>query len=419
VVETAKNRGETVPIVAMKVLEERRPGPRAPRTEDHPMLPPPALEQAPQAPSRIGPVVAALLLHAGVLAAYLAIFHGDLSALVCAPRAKVGAWPFEDVRFGFPTGGYDGQFYYTIARNPWDLASDAHIDLPALRRARILYPVLAWLVTGGDPERLFWALPAINLLAIVGLAWIGATLARHYGRSPWWGLLLPLAVNAGLPLVRDLTDPLATLAVAGLLAAWLRRRSTTVLGLWAMAAVLSREQNVVIVAIVAVQCLADRSWRRAVVMALALAVWAGWTGFLWQHYGSLPSAPENVGRPFSGMYFRWTHPFDVTRRAPTHGVAIAVLTAQLATCLLLALLPTERTTRLVALAGVCLLMIAGPVLFQDTPTYLRVFTWLPLAIWLWTVQTRRNWAALVLLPSIFWPALHVFQTWSWLSRVAA
>ena len=39
--------------------------------------------------------------------------------------------------------------------------------------------------------------------------------------SPWWGFLLPLLLNAGTPALRDLTDPVATFAVCGLLAAWL------------------------------------------------------------------------------------------------------------------------------------------------------------------------------------------------------
>ena len=70
------------------------------------------------------------------------------------------------------------------------------------------------------------ALPLLNLLAVTGLAWLGVVLATHYGRSPWWGFVLPIAVNVGISLLRDLTDPLAALAVCGLLTAWLLALAT-------------------------------------------------------------------------------------------------------------------------------------------------------------------------------------------------
>ena len=43
------------------------------------------------------------------------------------------------------------------------------------------------------------------------MAWLGVVVAGHYGRSYWWGFLLPIAVNVGISLLRDLTDPLGAL----------------------------------------------------------------------------------------------------------------------------------------------------------------------------------------------------------------
>src|SRR5207244_3002432 len=140
----------------------------------------------------------------------------DLSALVCVSPERVGRWPYESIRVGLGTDGFDGQFYYALARDPWH-RHDYPLDIPAYRHARILYPALAWLLSGGgDPGRLLWAMPAINLLAAAGLAWLGAGLALRHGRSAWWGFLLPLVVNVGMPALRDLTDPLAALTACGL-----------------------------------------------------------------------------------------------------------------------------------------------------------------------------------------------------------
>ena len=226
------------------------------------------------------PIVAAVALHGAMLGVYLTAFHGDLSSLVCVGQKQIGTPPYEAVRVGFTTGGFDGQFYYAIARNPW-ICHAAVLDVPAYRHLRLLYPALAWALSGGgDPWHLFWALPFINLAAIAGLAWLGVRLARHYGVNVWWGFVLPLAVNDGMPLLRDLTDPLATFTVCGLLASWLLGGRWYHLALWAAAALFSREQNVAVVFVVLAAALATGRYRTVAGFAVALAVWAGWIGLL-------------------------------------------------------------------------------------------------------------------------------------------
>ena len=87
-------------------------------------------------------------------------------------------------------------------------------------RRRAIDPALAaWLLTGGDPRAVLWALPALNWAAVVVLAWLGAVLAAHYGRSPWWGFVLVLAVNVCPAALRDLTDPVAKDLVKQMVAA--------------------------------------------------------------------------------------------------------------------------------------------------------------------------------------------------------
>ena len=63
------------------------------------------------------PIVAAVALHAAILAVYLAAFRGDASALVCVGKQQIGAPPYEAVNVGFGSGGFDGQFYYVIAQS--------------------------------------------------------------------------------------------------------------------------------------------------------------------------------------------------------------------------------------------------------------------------------------------------------------
>src|SRR4051794_24323308 len=79
--------------------------------------------------------LAALVWHALLLTGY-ALRFGDASALVCVDGTRIGRPPYEAIRVGFGYGGFDGQFYYTLARNPWRLWQEP-IDAPAYRHARI------------------------------------------------------------------------------------------------------------------------------------------------------------------------------------------------------------------------------------------------------------------------------------------
>ena len=255
-----------------------------------------------------GPVTASVVVHLLMLAGYIAGYHGDISTLVCADSTSIGRFPFEAITYGFGTGGYDGQFYYALAHDPWHKDVTGVIDFQAYRHGRILYPALAWLVSGGgDPVLLMWALPAINLAAIGVLAWLGATLAKSYGRSTWLGFLLPLVLNMGPPAMRNLTDPLAATALAGVVVGSLLGWRAVWLGLWATAALLSREQTVLIVVAVLVSSWIAGRWPLAAAMAAALGVWFAWLGVLYDYYHELPFATNTLTAPFVGIWWRWTH----------------------------------------------------------------------------------------------------------------
>jgi hypothetical protein len=359
-------------------------------------------------------VAATLALHLGLLTVYVLAFAGDVSCLVCADRDLVGRWPYEAVGVGFDAHGFDGQYYYVLARDPWHCRK-AFLDVPAYRHARILYPALAWLLSGGDPKRLLWVLPAINLFAIAGLAWLGVRLAVRYGRSPWWGFLLPWAVNAGMAALRDLTDPLATLTAAGLLAAWLLRWPAWSLAAWAAAAVLSREQNAVVVLIVLLEALSDRRRRAAAGLAGALLVWAGWLVTLRASYGTWPFLSVNTGPPLAGLWYRLTHPAGVVsgpRAAAVHVLLLLHLLLQMGLSLALPFFRAGRAAALVAGAGAALAGVAGASIYENGWSYPRVFVWMPLGLWVWGIQSGRRWPVLALAPAVLCPALAVVQVWT-------
>jgi hypothetical protein len=362
----------------------------------------------------VAPVVAAVGFHAALLAGYVAAFGGDLGALVCVDGERIGRAPFERIHVGFKHCGYDGQFYYLLARAPWHRHAWG-TDSPPIRQARILYPALSWLLSGGDAERLLWVMPLINLFAIAGLAWLGAILAQHHDLSPWWGALLPLAVNAGMPALRNLTDVLSTLTVCGLLVSWLMRGRGWMLILWAAAAVFCREQNVVIVGAV----LVGTAWRRRVWTAAGLAtvlgLWAAWMGILYTLYGHLPFLPSrgNMGLPLAGMLFRWNHlDLSVSKAsAAFHVLSMVLITVEIGLAIYLVRLRIDPVVTLVALGGAALAVMGGITLYEDRWSYTRVFAWLPLALWLACVQVRWRPALVVLALPLLLPVAIVLKVW--------
>jgi hypothetical protein len=357
----------------------------------------------------------AAVLHGVVLALYVAAFGGDPSALVCVARERVGQAPYEQIGTGFDRNGYDGQFYYALARAPWR-RHDFGIDVPSIRQARILYPALSWLVSAGDARRLLWAMPLVNLLAIAGLAALGAVAARSHGLSPWWGVLLPFAVNAAMPALRNLTDVLSTLTVAALLLAWLRRWPWWIAALCAAAALFSREQNVAVVLLVLAFSLKQRESNRRWVAGLlaALLLWSAWLVVLHGLYGqwSLLPAGGNLGPPLAGLSYRWTHLTAEPRAfAVFHLVCLATLTLQLGLALWLWWTPGDRLIRLVALAGAALAVLGGLALYGDNWSYTRVFAWLPLGVWLTCVQLRWRWPLLALSTPAVLPLAVLAHVW--------
>jgi len=379
----------------------------------------------------IGPALAAAAFHAVVLAAYVAAFHGDLSALVCVARERLGQAPYELISVGFDRNGYDGQFYYAIARCPWR-RQEFGIDAPAVRQARILYPALSWLLSGGDARRLLWTMPLVNLLAIAALAALGAAAARAGGLSPWWGVLLPSAVNAGMPALRNLTDVVSTLSVAALLTAWLRRWPGWATTLCAAAALFSREQNLVVVLLVGAFVVwrmvrtpaqegagrdVDRSHASTLLVGLLVALfsWFIWLGVLRRFYGawSLLPAGGHLGLPLAGMIYRWTHLTAESRAfALFHVLCMATLTLQLGLAIYLLGTPGDRLVRLTALAGAGLALFGGLSLYGDNWSYPRVFAWLPLGGWLACVQLRWRWPLVALSAPALLPLAVLVHVWT-------
>jgi hypothetical protein len=144
--------------------------------------------------------------------------------------------------------GYDGQYYYTLALDPFTSKgrfAGLWLDNPPYRQQRILYPLIVWALSLGHASLVPVLLVLVNYLALIGIAWVGALYAQSVGRHALWGLLVALYPGFVLSIARDLPDALAVLLVVASLV--LLRRSHSV---WATLcltlAIFTRETTVMV-----------------------------------------------------------------------------------------------------------------------------------------------------------------------------
>jgi hypothetical protein len=230
--------------------------------------------------------------------------------------------------------GYDGQFYYRLALDPFNLARTAFgIQLDTLSRVeRMAYPFLAWVISQGHSADVPLALVAVNVFAAGMLGLAGGLLARSAGRHALWGLVFVGYWGYLWTLGRDLTElTTAALVIFGLAA--LLRNAPFWAGLAFLGAIVSKETAVLLVAtLAAATAWARWSGRTSDVLPLnappvpgieppllrrsdlafivPLVGFVAWQLVLLWATGRLPiykSGGENLGPPFVGFVHGLTH----------------------------------------------------------------------------------------------------------------
>jgi hypothetical protein len=197
-----------------------------------------------------------------------------------------------------PDGGYDGQFVYRLAIEPFTTAVTGHgitFYEPGYRQQRIMTGLLAHLVAGVPGISTATAIIVVNAIAMVIALVAGVRLAESLNLGWRWGLLLALPACLPVSFALDLTEPVEW---AGVLCAVLAARQ----GRWLWAgvaftfAVLARETAGVFIAGYVVESVVvvtrrrspGREWRRAWLL-LPIAVETAWQLRLWAVWGSIPA----------------------------------------------------------------------------------------------------------------------------------
>jgi hypothetical protein len=107
--------------------------------------------------------------------------------------------------------GYDGQFYYRLALDPFNWAATAfgiRMDQP-YRYTRIGYPLVTWVLSLGQHSWVPVMLVVVNLASITAMGVLGGMLARDSGRNALWGLLFVAYFGLIISVGRDTMEPLS------------------------------------------------------------------------------------------------------------------------------------------------------------------------------------------------------------------
>lgn len=207
--------------------------------------------------------------------------------------------------------GYDGQFYYRLALDPFTRARTAYgitLDNPPYRQQRIGFPLAAWALRRATGMATSLSLVLVNGVAAVVLGAVGGAWAYRLGRPALWGVLLAATPAVVIALARDLTEPVATAALLAGLYAWAGGRRALAAVAFTVA-ILTRETVFVPLLGLGVYWVAaglrDRARRPEAMRAvgwlcLPAAVELAWQLYLGAVWGHIPvlSNSGDLGPPF-------------------------------------------------------------------------------------------------------------------------
>jgi hypothetical protein len=198
--------------------------------------------------------------------------------------------------------GYDGQFYYQIARDP--LHATPFLDHPAYRYQRIVYPLLIAVLSLGQVNIIPYMLLLVNFIAIVLGTELLARLLIKENLSPWFSLAFGFYFGQATAFIFDTTEPLTYLFICLGLFLLTRQRSTAA-ALCMGLAVLSRETAFLFPLGYLVLYLHERRWQDVLrFLLLSITPTIAWylVILLLFHTTGLSSAPSFQLTPFEGLF---------------------------------------------------------------------------------------------------------------------
>src|SRR3989338_4443127 len=163
--------------------------------------------------SHIWPAAVVLFLYLMLGALYLNHYDWNVGAFSrIGQGSSIGQLFSNDGIYLDPPGaGYDGQFYYVLARRPFDFETVSRvIDFPAWRYQRIVYPLTVWFLSlFGHATLVALFLPLVNIVSVGMSVYLLGRLLERYALNPWLSLLYGLSPGLIFSFFYNLAEPLA------------------------------------------------------------------------------------------------------------------------------------------------------------------------------------------------------------------
>ncbi len=213
--------------------------------------------------------------------------------------------------------GYDGQFFYRFALNPFSHLRQAYgilLDSPAKRMQRIVYPLLAWFFSLGRPGLVPTSLVAINLGGL-GIIAATATWLTQQRRLAWWfPFVILLWPGFLVALTHDTAEIVSAALLLGAIACYLSDRILAYC-LLAAGAALTRETTIpVLLGVfafesygVATSPAPARRPIRSVLCGLVFVPFLAWwktVALIWHQSPQSLDGNQDLGLPFLGWFTR-------------------------------------------------------------------------------------------------------------------
>lgn len=207
--------------------------------------------------------------------------------------------------------GYDGQFFYRYALNPFDFSKSGNgitVDHVPYRIQRIVYPLLSWIFSfGGIPWLVPYSLILVNMLAFFGIIYFTITFIKRLPEVtiPYYMPLLLCGLY--MSLARDLSEVTELFFFIGALY-YLFQKSYWRFVVFASLTMLTRETSIVALAPIIIisiyvnyknKSFLSEMW----VLLLPFVFFAGWKLFIAINTVALPESNGfgNIGFPLLGI----------------------------------------------------------------------------------------------------------------------
>src|SRR3989344_1741399 len=226
------------------------------------------------------------------------IFAGDRFTHPAQTPSAIFTRPHSD--------GYDGQFIYRLAREPFTKAIDHNgviLDKPTIRQQRIVYPLLVHIASLGIARLVPIMLIAVNLAGVFLVTFLASLYAQSTHHHPGWGLVFGFYWGFLFTLSRDLGEIVtAVFILVFLLAHHFQKNRLLPLALTLM--LFSKETTIFILVALAVSKLRGQlkfiAWPLLSLPVFAYGLWYLYLHSVWPAEGNFYAASVFVF-PFTAL----------------------------------------------------------------------------------------------------------------------